>query len=196
MRMAAQVQAEMLLLPHEGAHLPREVDSIWASMLLPQAAEISRWEGQAEAMVSEIDPRQSAYLLPEWEALMGPDPYGRVTVGLSTGQLQAYLYQRLTRRGSPTPAYFVALAASLGVSITVTEQQQTIYGVARYGQRYLSTPNQFQWLVTLPAEQVDAAEYGSARYGDCYGNFSQNPVQPVITAQAPAHTLPVFSYTG
>lgn len=193
-RTPATVQAEMLALKPPG-RLSRRPDSNFGMMLLPQATEISRWEGEAEAMIPEIDPRRCFYTLPDWEAEMGPDPYGVDTSGFDTGQMQQYLYQRLTMKGGQSPAYYEALAASFGVMITITEIQQSIYGGARYGSRYCNSPNQFAWLVTMPETTTSYARYGSARYGDRYSSYTPNPVQAIIAAQAPAHTQPVFSYT-
>jgi uncharacterized protein YmfQ (DUF2313 family) len=187
----------MLALTPPGDGLPKAADSNWGIQLLPQATEISRLEAEAEEMFSEIDPRQTYYLLPEWEAEFGPDPYGVVTSGFNTAQMQAYLYQRLTRLGGQSVGYFIALAALFGVTITITEYQQFVYDQARYGAaRYVNTPQQFVWTVNLPNSLLVAACYGSARYGDRYSSFVPNPVAAIIAAQAPAHTQPIFSYTG
>ena len=190
------VQAEMLALTPPGAGLPHTPESNWGAMLLPQATEIARLEGQAEQLHAEIDPRQAQFLLPEWGALFGNDPYGVSTAAFSTAQMQAYLYQRLVGRGGQSAGYYEALAAALGVTISITEYQETTYGDAVYGDEYAAYPVQFQWLVELPQTLATDAVYGSAVYGDAYGTIVPNPVQAIIEAQSPLHTQPVFSYTG
>ncbi|WP_298283132.1 putative phage tail protein [Acidocella sp.] len=197
MRSPEDVQAEALALSPPGQAFPRDPASNWGKMLLPLAKELSRVEGLAEALLHEIDPRQAQYLLAEWAALVGPDPYGRDISGYSTGQMQAYLYQRLVSLGGQSRAFYLAVAAALGVTITIEEFQTTIYGAAVYGSAiYSETPVQFYWRVTVPASPVTNAVYGSARYGDPYGSVEQNPIVPVIQSLAPAHTIPIFSYTG
>jgi uncharacterized protein YmfQ (DUF2313 family) len=195
-RTTPAVQAELLQISPPGAAYPSDPNSNWGRQLLPLASEISLVEAQAEAMLLEIDPRTTEYLLPEYQQMLGPDPYGRDLLPLSTAQQQQLAWQRLTWRGGQSKAYFIALAASLGVTINITEQRPAIYGRAVYGDRYLISPEQFTWIVTMPSSSVEYARYGSARYGDDYSNFQPNSVQDVIAAEEPAHTLAVFSYTG
>lgn len=189
------IQAEMLALSLPG--YTRSTDSIWAAQLLPAATEAAHFEATAEAMATEIDPRSAFYMLTDWQKLFGPDPYGIDTIGMSTAQRQAYYYQRLLDRGGQSIAFFVGLGAALGETISITESPQTVYGTAVYGRNvYCESPNQFMWRVNLPPAYMARATYGSARYGDCYGTITPNPVVPLIKALAPAHTLPVFSYAS
>jgi uncharacterized protein YmfQ (DUF2313 family) len=199
MRTAAAVQAEALALSPPGKAYPKTSDSYWGRMLLPLATELSRVEGLVETLPVEIDPRQADYLLPEWKALFGPDPYGRDISNLSTAQWQAYLYQQLTMKGGQSPAFYEALAASMGVQISITEYQLPVYGDPNsvYDEVEYTDPGAvFCWTLTLPSQAGTDAEYGTAQYGDPYGSFEINQVQPVIEALAPLHTTPIFSYTG
>lgn len=197
-RSPQSVQAELLALSPPG--YTRSADSVWATQLLPAATEGALFEATAEEMLREIDPRTAAYLLPDWTILFGPDPYGIDTNGLSPAQRQVYDYQRLVQRGGQSVAFFVGLAAAQGVAITITQARQTVYGTAQYGANvYCESPAQFVWRVdvALPPPPVIEAVYGTAHYGDCYGGTRPlSGVERTIKALAPAHTLPVFYYTG
>lgn len=188
------VQQEMLALSPPG--YATDPESIWGRQLLPAATEGALIEQIGEALHAEIDPRSSFYLLQDWQAEFGTDPYEVDTTGMSTAQLQAYLYERLTQKGGQSRAFYIAMAAAFGITITITECRQTKYGAAIYGRDvYCESPNQFQWLVSLPETDVSRPVYGTAQYGDDYGTIIESPVVPLIKALAPAHTQPVFFYT-
>ncbi len=195
MRSTAAIQSEMLALSPPG--YSRSPDSVWAKQLLAAAAEGSLIEQMGDALHGEIDPRQAKYLLAEWEALFGPDPYGVDTGSMNTTQLQAYLYQRLVNRGGQSRAFFIGLAAALGVSISITEFVVTRYDEFVYDEFvYCEDPAQFQWIVTLPKTQIVTEVYDQFVYDEPWQSFTPSPIVPIFTALKPAHTQLVFSYTG
>ncbi len=194
-RSPAIIQAEMQALSPPG--YSRSPDAMWGKQLAPAAAEASLIEQMGEVLHREIDPRQSIYLLPEWQAEFGADPYGVDTSSMITPQLQAYLYQRLINRGGQSRAFYIALAASLGVPISITEFIVTRYEAAVYDTAdYVEPPAQFQWIVTLPATQITTGVYDDLQYDEASETIAQSPIASILTALAPAHTQVIFSYTG
>jgi uncharacterized protein YmfQ (DUF2313 family) len=183
-RSQATVLIELLAIGPQGDGMPvnGQPGVLWPLWLGPQAAEISRFEGYAEEMLIEIDPGTSNYLLPDYIRLLGPDPYGRDTVPLTTAQQQALALQRYTARGGASIDYFVDAAAQIGLTITITETTVGECGAMVCGDPLSINPQQFYWLVTMPAVSE--------------GTFAGNAVQTQISTDAPAHTQPVFSYTG
>ncbi len=129
-RAPAIIQAEMQALSPPG--YSRSPDAVWGKQLQPAAAEAALIEQMGDALHGEIDPRQTAYLLPEWEAEFGADPYGVDTSNMITPQLQAYLYQRLTSRGGQSKQFYIDIANAMGVSITISESVVTVYDEAVY----------------------------------------------------------------
>lgn len=169
------VQAEMLALSPPG--YTRSLESVWAAQLLAAATEASLFEGAAEEMAAEIDPRTAVNLLPDWQALFGADPYGIDISALDTAQLQAYFYQRLVNRGGQSVSFFEGIGAALGVTVALAEVQQTVFGDAVFGGSiYCETPAQFQWSVALSGGTPTA----------------QALVAATIQDLAALHTLPVF----
>jgi uncharacterized protein YmfQ (DUF2313 family) len=182
-RSQATVLSELLQIDPPGCAVPGNVPgAMWPQWLAPLAAEISRFEGYAEEMLVEVDPGAANYLLPDYIRVLGPDPYGRDAVTLTTAQEQALALQRWTATGGASAGYFEAQAAAIGLTITVADQPIWECGNAVCGDAISCSPQEFSWLVTMPASSA--------------GMFTGNAVQALITADAPAHTQPVFSYTG
>jgi uncharacterized protein YmfQ (DUF2313 family) len=173
-------------------------DGMVANFLRPLAAEQSLFETQAEAQLEEVDPRDANYLLTDYERVLGPDPYGRDVSTDSVALRRQIAFQRWTARGGQSPAYFIGLAASLGVTITITEKRTSACGRSICGDdRTAPTPAQFCWVVGLPETVVQTARCGASNCGAGYlGLITPNPVQAAIEHDAPAHTQPIFSYAG
>ncbi len=150
-------------------------------------------------MIEEIDPRSAVYLLADYQRVLGPDPYGRDAASndLSEQEMALLTWQRWTASGGSAAADYVALAAQMGIAISIQQFQTMKCGAAVCGAAALiNTPHQFEWLVTVPRTQVTPMICGASRCGDMLGQITPSPIVPVITGEAPAHTLPVFSYTG
>lgn len=193
-----QVLDAMLGLLPEGMALPREPDSRFSALLRGPAAEFARVEAGAEALLAEVDPRATGTLLPEWERMAGmPDPcapnFALDGTPLATlAQRRARLAQRVTGLPGARPADIIALAASLGITVTITEYREhscedhceaPIYGTAW----------RFAWRVNAPATSI----VESTCEDDCetplriWGN---GPLECVIRRAAPPHTVPLFAY--
>ena len=198
-RSPSDVLAELLQLLPSGWAISKELSGYVAAFLSPMAAELSRIEVLANQLLAEIDPREAVYLLPEWEQMFGPDPYGRDVTLLPEDQQRAQIFQRLTARGGQSRGYFIGLAALFGVTITITQFQTSQCGAIECGAADCGgTPAQFYWMVSLPLTEALDAECGAAECGNAYcgGSVVPSPIVPVIQHDAPAHTIPIFSYTG
>jgi uncharacterized protein YmfQ (DUF2313 family) len=197
-RSTDDVMAELLALSPPGWAINKEPDSMFAAFMRPLADAISTFEKQAYEELIEVDPRAAVALLPDFERMLGPDPYGRDLTDVTQQQRQLVAYQRLTARGGQSIAYFVGLAASLGVTISITEKRTSVCGRSRCGaDRLAPSPAQFVWVVTLPSTTVTKSYCGGSRCGaSSLGTITPSPVQPAILRDAPAHTQPIFSFTG
>jgi uncharacterized protein YmfQ (DUF2313 family) len=184
MRSANAVLHELIQLSPAGDALPvaGQPGGLWPLFLQPLAAEISRFEGQAEEMMTEVDPGAAVNLLADYVRVLGADPYGRDSVALTTAQQQLLARQRWTARGGASIGYFTDCAAALGLTVSIAEQIVGECGHMVCGDPLSVTPQEFFWLVTMPASSA--------------GSFAGNACQTQISTDAPAHTTPVFSYTG
>lgn len=196
-RTAAEILAELLDLLPRGWAWSRAPDTVLAQLLLPTAEELARFEASAEAMLPQVNPRQATDLLADYERVLGPDPCGRdlVEAAGGTDDRQRSAHQRWIASGFQTPAYFVALAAALGVAATVTEILPAVLGPAECGMELAPADERFVWVVALPETRVIEPELGVLECGGFLGEIVPSLVECVIRRLAPAHTTPVFSYT-
>ena len=173
-----QVQADLFAIQPDGWALPADMDSAWGPMISPIAAEVALFERQADALAGQINPGAATALLPDYERVLGPDPCGRDQAGLSFGGRQALAFQRWTTRGGSSPAFFIGLAASVGVAITITENAA------------------FHWVVNLPMSTVIYFVSGVSQAGNALGMIVPSLVECVIRLFAPAHKVVTFNYSG
>ena len=197
-RSAPQVLAGLQSLPAEGWGLPPQDDpaSNFARLLAAPAAETARAEARAEQLLVEADPRATTDLLAEWERLLGlPDPCApnlTAAGGATVAQRRARVVQRLTGRPRARPADYVALAASLGVAITITEFRHHTCELSCEAPLY-DPAWDFAWQATAPATLVidatceDGAETPLRIFGD-------PSLECFIRRAAPPHTIVLFAY--
>jgi uncharacterized protein YmfQ (DUF2313 family) len=125
------------LLPR-GRAWPRSSDATLTAVLQGIAPVFADSDARALGLLVDMFPATVDGMLPEWQATLGlPELVGYTGDDLPTEQLQ--VVAALTDSGGQSAAYFVALAATLGLSITVTSYRPAtvdspvsgpIYGVA------------------------------------------------------------------
>lgn len=187
-----QLQA---LLP-QGAVWSREDDALLTKLLSAFAAGFSQVDARAGQLVNESDPRTAVELLSDWERVAGmPDPCVAASGQTqSTAQRRAALVARLTMLGGQSKAYFIALAASLGYTITITEYRPFRAGQSRSGDP-VSTNWQFAWQVNAPLNTVVPFRSGNGVAGDPINSWGNELIECVISRFKPVHTTVVFAYT-
>lgn len=185
-RYREQLQA---LLP-QGAIWSREPDSNLTALLDAWAQELARIDQRCDDVIEEADPRTMSELLADWERVAG-------LVGSGTiGQRRAALTQKLIALGGATPAYFIALAASLGIAITITEFRpfdvngdvnSPIYGPDwGYAWRVNAALNGGVGFLDVTGSVADALSWWDVNGGQLEG---------LIKALKPAHTIVFFAYS-
>lgn len=153
------------------------------------------WFHQYCALLSEVesDPRQTELMLPDWEGCYGlPDPC--LPQPQSLAQRRAALIARIAATGGQSIAYFIALAASFGVPITITEYRPFRCGISRCGQPLAAANERFVWQVNAPAVTITLFHTGGSVCGDRLGSFGNQMLECLITRYAPAQTIVIFAY--
>ena len=127
-----------------------------------------------------MDPSRSLEMLREWETVWGlPDP---CTGALSTLQeRRAALMARIMSVGGQSPGYFIRLAATLGYTITITENVGGDPTV---------------WRVNAPTTTVRWFRAGRSRAGEQIRSWGNDLLECGIEAAAPAHLTLLFGYGG
>lgn len=187
-----QLQA---LLP-QGSAWPRDDDALLTRLLSAFAAGLNQVDARGEQLVSEVNPRATAELLADWERVTGlPDPcVVTAAQAQSLAQRRAALLARLAMLGGQSKAYFIALAAALGYSITVTEFRPFLAGRSHAGEP-IAANWKFTWQVNAQLNTVVPFRAGNAVAGDPINSWGNKALECVIGRFKPANTNVVFSYS-
>ncbi|WP_062105840.1 GH32 C-terminal domain-containing protein [Gluconobacter albidus] len=175
-RTAAQICAERQALLGSGSAWSQSPDGNLPKLLLAMCTPREQLEADIEALADEISPLNSRLLLSDYQTLMGPDPFGRDQGALTTVQMQQLLYTRWVARGGQSIADYVALGQAFGVTLTIEELDQNVFGVAVCGDVFTDGEDIFVWVVTLPEPHPD--------------------LERAIYAARQSHTRVVFEYVG
>jgi uncharacterized protein YmfQ (DUF2313 family) len=184
-RGAGDVLAELLAIGPPGIALPQDPDSLWAVWLGPLADAVASLEQMQDSLVHQVDPRVATDLLADFERVLGPDPLGRDAGAVSIGQRQSLAFQRWTFSGGCSPDFYIALAASMGITITIQDRfTSSQCGATVCGDQLGPPGDELTWLITMPATTETDAICGVSECGDALGSFAPNPLEPLITYYA------------
>lgn len=132
-------------------------------------------------------------MLADWERALGlPDDCTDLATTINARQ--AACWAKLAARAGQTPAFYVALAASLGFTVVIHEFDPDV-------DDYDSGPDisdgrwRYVWRVEV-LDQVDFSVFraGSSSAGDLLVQGGAADLECVIRKAAPAHTHVVFTY--
>lgn len=167
----ADYTAALQALMPRGLAWPRDPDATQTQVLAALSAIYARTNARANALLVDAFPATSVELLGEWESALGvPGPLGTLDPTIP-GQ-QAQVVAALVGLGGASVAYFIALCAGLGVTVTIT--QYTRYTVAKPCGTPIAGDNwAHTWLVT--------------------GAAGHAALEALVTQYSPAHTIVVFN---
>jgi uncharacterized protein YmfQ (DUF2313 family) len=200
------------LLP-QGIAWPRWSDSVLMRTVYGLAGIMGFVDGRAADLLErESDPRQTVEMLDQWERAWGlPDPC--YTAPVSIGERQTALVMRMTLLGGQSRDYFYSVANFLGYKISITEYRPFMAGVDRCGDNRTiqadgsisdwpcqigSSTMRFAWTVHLQQPKLVWFRAGQGQAGiDPHLRIAKAlDLECVIRRWAPAHTLPLFDYSG
>ncbi|MBV8971907.1 MAG: DUF2313 domain-containing protein [Sphingomonadaceae bacterium] len=116
---AADYAAASLALRPRGPVWPDDPTSVQATTLAALSASLARSDADAVALLVDAFPFTTLDLLPEWEASLGlPDPCAGPSPTI--GQRQAQVRARFIGGGGLSRSRYIAFAAALGFTITIT----------------------------------------------------------------------------
>jgi len=162
----------------------------------------------ADLLERETDPRQTLEMLTDWERAYGlPDKC--LAEPLSIHDRQVALVARITAKGGQSRAYIIALAESLGYTITIEEFAPFMAGVSQAGDTRPVGSEYFRWYIG-PAEMrfYWTVHVSGARLTWFRATAGQAGVDPhlriglatdlecILRRIKPAHTEIVFDYSG
>lgn len=166
------------LLPR-GALWKSEPTSWLSKLLLGISEELARIDARGEDLLDEWDPRTASETLEDWERVLNVAPPSAVDA-----DRQVAVTAALVAQGGSTPAYFIAVAASMGFTATIEEIAASTWRMNVDLSSYAGP-----WsLVTYLARS------GTARSGDPIQSWSVTEFEAVLNRIKPAHTRLYFAY--
>lgn len=185
----AQIQA---LLP-PGPALSRAPGSNLTALLGALSGEYARIDVRGDDLLDEADPRTVDELLGEWEAAYGlPDPCLPLNAGLS--ERRAALVARVTGSFGQSRGYFIGLAASFGVAITITEFTEAAAGTLLAGEPVFGADWATAWRVNAPTIETTWFRAGS-NAGLELQSVGSAILECLFARQKPANTFVFFAYS-
>lgn len=181
---AADFQGMLLAQIPSGPAFTRDPTGYWARLAAGMADGFATLHRRVTTLTEiESDPLQTVELLPDWELDYGlPDPCLPLDAGLEARR--AALIARIAEGADPTPAYFVALALSIGYVVTCTAA--TVLDGAGW---------QHKFFIDAPLVTERHAHAGANVAGDYLELPGNEFLECVIRRAAPAHSTVVFNYS-
>lgn len=191
---AAEYLAQLQALLPQGFAWPRQADAALTRLLLAWADEMARIDGRAARLIEEADPRTAVELLADWERVAGlPDPcVAALGIEQTAAQRRAALAAKLASGGGQSAAYYIALAARLGYTITITEHE-TFTVRSKVCDPLNDLPWRFTFTVNAPLDTVRRFTVRSA-VADPLAAWGNELLECVISRLKPAHTHVLFAY--
>ncbi len=194
-RTADDYAAQLLALLPTGAAWSKDHEAGLGDLFTGMSGEMARLDSRAQALFDEADPRTAFEMIADWERVLGlPDPCTAAATTLSARQVIAW--RKLAFQAGQTPAFYVALAASLGIDIEVHEFDPAVdvydgsLTALIAGGRY-----RFVWRVhVLTQTDYTVFRAGQSSAGDLLAEGGSLDIECVINAAKPAHTHVIFTY--
>lgn len=175
-----------------------EPDSATFKVLQALADSFARVGDRCDALMLETLPGTALETLGDWERVLGLPDSCSAEVPTSITERQTAAQLKYVSQGGQSPAYFIALALAMGYTASISLYQVCRSGSAHCGDLIYNEAWAYAWLVTIsgqPPESVSIARSGTAHSGDRLQGFAELDIECVIKRAAPAHTIPLFTYT-
>lgn len=187
---AADFTNAMLALLPRGAAWPREPDSVPAQVLGALAPTYARQAARSFNLLADAFPTTAFELLPEWEATVGlPDPCTPLNPSLA--QRVAAVAAKVASGGGQSTAYFTAVAAAMGMEITVSTfmpfSADQDCDQPDYDPSWI-----YAWQVATPAVATHYFDADASVADDPLETFDGPQLQCRLQQIAPAHTTLIF----
>lgn len=189
----------------QGAAWPRSEESVFQRAIRGIAAIFGDIDARAGDFLNrESDPRKTVELLPEWERAFGlPDDC--ISEPVTIDDRRTALLNRMTLLGSPSRAFFISVAASIGYTITISEcvpfqcglhscgynDDASLYGIAPEEMRFV-------WFIHVSGARLSWFRAASGELGvDHHLEIGiASDLECVMRRISPAHTQLFFDYSG
>jgi uncharacterized protein YmfQ (DUF2313 family) len=168
-----------------------ELGGVFQDDILLEGRELDAVQASAEQLLKEMHPDTAYYLLGSWERVYKLTPS-------SDDPLQARrdaVIQKMRARGGLSRAYFIALAAVYGWTITIDELLPFMCGWNRCGDSLYIEGVRWIWRVNVSGQAVYSFRAGLSAAGERLTWWVADTVlESLFTELKPAHTYVIFNY--
>lgn len=185
------------LLP-PGVALARRAGSAVMRLLEGVGVELARLDVRARQLINEMTPSLTDELIEEWEAHVGLPDECTGDDGASVETRRSRVVAKLRQERRMSEDYYIGLAAGYGYTVTIDHfQPADCNSDCNAALNTVAAGWPFAWLITVDGEDVFTS------YANCNGDcndalrlWDDAVLECVIERQRPAHTVPIFEYTG
>lgn len=185
-------QALQALMP-TGRVWPRDPDSTQAKVLASLAPSFQRSGAAGLDLLVDAFPATAFGLLPEWEESLGlPDPCAGEAPTLQGRRQQ--VVARFAGTGGQSIPYFVAYAAALGFTVTVTQYAPFRCGQSACGQQLGGPEWAYAWAVNAPPQTITYFRTGVSTCGEPLEDWGGDVLECEMNAVKPAQTTVIITF--
>lgn len=174
---------------------PLELVGVYEQDIELEGIHLDKSESDAQELLAEMFPDGANELLPDWERVCGLVP-------AADEPLQARrnaVLRQLRSRGGLSRAYFIALAANMGFTITIQELQPFMAGIGSSGDIVYLPRVIFIWQISTPgrspAYSFISGQSASGERLLWWSVTYQPALETIFQKLKPAHTAVIFNYT-
>lgn len=149
-------------------------------------------QASAETLQKEMFPEASLNLLSSWERVCGLTPAPDAPLQARRSQV----IRKLREHGGLSRAHYIALAASLGYTITIDELLPFMTGWNRCGDPLYIDAARWIWRVRISDYPLYYCRAGQSGAGELLLWWpSQTALENLLNELKPAHTYIIFDYS-
>ncbi len=192
-RSPADYLGALLALLPRGRVWSRDPNSTMVKALSGLTPVYARNDARACELLVDAFPSTAVELLPEWESTLGlPDPC--LGPAATIPQRQALVTAKLTARGGQSAQYFVDVAATIGIPITVSNFAPCRFGIAHFGDPMLGVEWAHVWAVHAQLGPVIDTDFAEGKFGDRFRTWGIPVLECQLREIEPAHAKLIFLY--
>lgn len=146
----------------------------------------------AKRLTDVLNPATSGSAISDWERVY------QLTRAATYSERVAAVMAKINAVGGLSIPYFIDLAASVGVTITIGEPQPFRAGVSRAGEALNTEDAIYLWQVNVlnAAPNITQFRAGQSTSGERLLSFGQFDLVELFNDLKPAHTVCHFNYLG
>ena len=190
---AEQYARQLRALLPPGLAWSGDQSSVLFAVMDAAAVELSRIDGRAADLEREWHAPTTFELLADFERVLGlPDDCAPAPE--SVAQRRDAVVARLIALGGASPEYFIALAASVGYTITITEFRPFRAGRSYAGDALTNDDWPHAWQVNGLTDTIGVFRAGANSAGDRLRWWGNQLLECLLSIYKPAHTILIFAY--